>query len=198
MNRNLFSWMMVMVTALALLLTVSLAVAQEATPETTPAPETAAAAPAAESAAPAAAPASSGMITGLRHLHSAVRWLVVLLAVAALVKIGLVYFQGGAYDKLAQRLMIGFSGALTLQWLIGIVFFITYAGVVGFGVGHIWLHLIVMTVAMSLSHMSPRWKKADDRTRARASLMLIVAALVLVVIGVALLPQGWRMFPPSG
>jgi hypothetical protein len=195
MTRNMLNWMMVIVTALALLLTVSLAVAQEATPETTPAPETATAAPAAE-AAPAAAPANSGMVVGLRHLHSAVRWIVVLLALAALVKIGLVFFQGGAYDKLAQRLMIGFSVAFTVQWLLGIVFFIVYAGVVGFGaLGHVWGHLTVMTIGVALSHMSPRWKKADDRTRARASLMIIVAVLVLVVIGVALLPQGWRMFP---
>lgn len=191
MSRNQTHWMVVFITVLTLLLSLAVSVAQDATPEVTPE-----SAPAAETTAEAA-PASNGLITGLRHLHSLVRWIVVLVALAALVKIGLVFFQGGTYDELSRRLMIGFSGAITLQWVIGLVFLVVYGGVVGFGLRHFWEHLVVMTVAVGLSHMSPRWKKADDRTRARASLLIIVAVLVLVFVGVALLPQGWRLFPGS-
>lgn len=144
-----------------------------------------------------AASGSTTLITALRHTHSLVRWLVVLTTVVAIVRLAMGYFGGGAYDGLTRRIMVIFSGAVTLQWVIGLVFLIAYGSVIGFGQRHFWEHLVVMTLALGLSHMhnSKRWRSLADRLRYRNSLLLVLGVLLLVIIGVALLPQGWRIVP---
>ncbi|MBZ0278833.1 MAG: hypothetical protein K8I60_21990 [Anaerolineae bacterium] len=137
----------------------------------------------------------TGLVTGIRHLHSLLRWLAVLITVAAIAKLGMGIIQGGTFDALAKRLMIAFSAAITLQWVVGIIFLLTYGSLFGFGFPHIWEHAGTMTVAVGLSHMHNRWKNAPDSTRYRASLGIVVVVLILVIIGVALLPQGWRLIP---
>lgn len=144
----------------------------------------------------AAASGTPVLLTALRHTHSLVRWIVIVIAVAALVKLALGLTQGSAYDRLARGLMLGLAGSITLQWVIGLAFLIVLGGLTGFGLAHYWLHLVVMTVALGLAHSFNRWKKAEDATRYRTSLGVLVGVLVLVFIGVALLPQGWRLFPP--
>ncbi|MBL8156632.1 MAG: hypothetical protein JNM70_20815 [Anaerolineae bacterium] len=144
-----------------------------------------------------AASSSSTLITILRHTHSLVRWLVVLTTIVAIVKLAMGYFNGGAYDALTRRIMVIFSGVVTLQWVIGLIFLIAYGSVVGFGLRHFWEHLLVMTLALGLSHMhnSKRWRGLADRLRYRNSLLLVLGVLLLVIVGVALLPQGWRIAP---
>jgi hypothetical protein len=146
----------------------------------------------------AAAPDSainSGLITGLRHLHSALRWLVVIVTIAALVKLLVGLVQRVSYDALSHRLMIAFSGLTTVQWVVGLVFLLVYGGVVGFGVRYFWEHAAIMTVAVGLSHMHMRFRNAEAPIRYRNNLILVGVVLALVIVGVALLPQGWRLFP---
>jgi hypothetical protein len=139
----------------------------------------------------------TSLITALRHTHSLVRWFVVLVTVAALIKLVLGFLGSGVYDALTQRIMTAFSGLITLQWLIGLVFLIIYGSTVGFGQRHFWEHLVVMTLAVGLAHMhnSKRWRSLADRLRFRNNLLLVLGVLLLVIIGVALLPQGWRIAP---
>ncbi len=143
----------------------------------------------------AVAQTDSGLVVALRHTHSLVRWLVVIAAVAAIVKLALGLVQKSSFDNLTRRIMLAFSGLITLQWLIGLVFLVVYGSVVGFGLRHFWEHLVVMTIAVGLSHMHNRFKNADAPTRYRNTLLLVIGVLVLVFVGVALLPQGWRVFP---
>jgi len=140
---------------------------------------------------------SSGLLTALRHTHSLVRWLVVIVAIVALVKLALGLVQKASYDALTKRIMVIFSGVITLQWVIGLVFLVVIGGITGFGLRHYWEHLVVMTIAVGLSHMhnSKRWRDAADHIRFRNSLIIIVVVLMLVFIGVILLPQGWRIAP---
>jgi len=146
----------------------------------------------------AASSGTGGMVTGLLHTHALVRWIAVIVAVAALIKLGMGVVQGGPYDKPASLLMTVFARVLGVQWLIGIIFAIVlYVVPLGFAntPRHVWEHLAVMTVVVGLSEMRARWKNAPDATRYRNSLILVIVCLVLVFIGVALLPQGWRLFP---
>ncbi len=121
-------------------------------------------------------------------LHSGVRWLVVLITILALLKLILGLVQKSAYDRLTYRLMIAFSGLITVQWVLGLILFLALNS---FGVGYRWEHALTMTIAVAVSHMHMRWKKAPDAVRYRTSLLIVVAVLVLVYIGVARLPQGW-------
>ncbi len=61
----------------------------------------------------------------LFNLHSGVRWLVVLVTLIALVKLVLGLVQKQAYDTLTQRIMRAFSELTSIQWLLGIILFVT-------------------------------------------------------------------------
>jgi hypothetical protein len=124
----------------------------------------------------------------LFNLHSGVRWLVVLITLVALVKLILGLVQKQPYDTLTQRIMMAFSGIISLQWLIGIILFLVMNS---FSVGYRWEHAVTMTIAVAVSHMHRRWKDAPDAIRYRNSLIIVIVVLVLVFIGVARLPQGW-------
>ena len=124
-----------------------------------------------------------------------VRWIVVIITVVALIKLIMGLVQNSAYDALTARIMKFFSIGIDIQWLIGIILIIIYGTTISFGVRHIWEHAAVMTVAVILGHLPARWKNADDRTRYRNSLLIVIVVLALVFVGVALLPQGWRVLP---
>ena len=124
----------------------------------------------------------------LLGLHSGVRWLVVLITVVALIKLILGIVQKQSYDKLTQRILMAFSGLVTLQWLIGIILLIAMGA---FSSGQIWSHAGTMTIAVAVSHLHNRWKKAEDPVRYRMSLLVVIAVLVLVVVGVSLV-NGWQ------
>lgn len=124
----------------------------------------------------------------LLNLHSGVRWLVMLVTIIALIKLVLGLVQKQTFDTLAKRIMIAFSGLVTIQWAIGIILLIAL-GI--FNSGAIWGHAGVLTAAVAISHMHNRWKRSDDQTRYRMSLIVVIAVLVLVIVGVALV-NGWQ------
>ena len=124
----------------------------------------------------------------LLQLHSGVRWLVVLITIVALVKLVLGIVQKQSYDKLTQRIMLAFSILVSVQWLIGIILMIALSMFSG---GQIWSHAGTMTIAVAVSHLHNRWKKSEDSVRYRMSLLVVIAVLVLVIIGVALV-NGWQ------
>jgi hypothetical protein len=139
-----------------------------------------------------------GLIIGLWHLHAFLRWVAVIVAAAVIIKLGLGVARGGPFDALSARLMMAFGMVLRLQWVLGIIFaLVLYIIPIGLGntPTHVWLHLTVMTVVVGLSEMYRRWKNAPDSVQYRNSLFLVIACLVLIGVGVALLPQGWRLFP---
>lgn len=124
----------------------------------------------------------------LYNLHSGVRWLVVLATIIALIYLLLGVVQRRPYDQLARRIMIAFSGLITLQWVIGLILFIVLGG---FDVGYRWEHAVTMTLAVAASHMHNMFKNRPDTVRYRSTLILVLVTLALVYIGVARLPQGW-------
>jgi uncharacterized membrane protein YphA (DoxX/SURF4 family) len=49
---------------------------------------------------------------------------------------------------------------------------------------------LIMIAAVVVAHLSRRWSHADDATRFRNHLFLIVGSLLLVLIGISILPGG--------
>jgi len=112
----------------------------------------------------------------LLMLHSILRWIILLVAVVAIVKFALGWLRGGAFKGMDRGLM-------DLQVTLGIIYFLwngfAEEGFPAFRIEH----AITMIIAAVVAHLPARWKNADDKTRFRNNLFTIIAALVLVMIG---------------
>ena len=123
-------------------------------------------------------------------IHSILRWLIVIVGVVALVKLGLGWLRGQAFAKMDRGLLSGFSGLMDLQMLLGLIFLIG-DGIAGSGFPTLRIeHAVTMILAVAVTHLPARWKKADDKTRLRASFWAVLGARLLVYVGVATV-GGW-------
>lgn len=124
-------------------------------------------------------------------IHSHTRWLVILVALIAVVKFTVGWLRGGAFKGMDRGLAAGFSGLMDLQATLGLVFLI-WNGLAGTGFPMYRIeHAVIMVLAATAGHLPARWKNFPDALRYRNTLFSIVAALVLVYLGVARLPGGW-------
>ena len=106
--------------------------------------------------------------------HSGLRWLILLVAVIAIVKFALGWLKGGEFKGMDRGLMAGFSGLMDLQAVLGLIILI-WSGVVngaGFPIPRLE-HAFIMILAAVAAHFSARWKNADARTRFRGNLSLV-------------------------
>lgn len=119
--------------------------------------------------------------------HSFLRWLIIVVALVAIVKYLIGWLGKSQFGGMDHGLISGFSGLMDLQATLGILllFWVGFAGA-GFPPSRI-LHGVIMIVAAVVAHLSARWKNAEDVTRFRNTLFTIVAALVLVFIGISVL-----------
>ena len=124
----------------------------------------------------------------LLMLHSIVRWIIMLVAVIAIVKFALGWLEGGAFKSMDRGLMSGFSGLMDLQVTLGIIYLL-WNGFASEGFPAFRIeHGVTMIIAAAAAHLSVRWKNADDKTRFRNNLFAILGSLVLVLIGLSFLP----------
>ncbi len=127
----------------------------------------------------------------LLMIHSIVRWLIVLVAVVAIVKFALGWLQGGAFKGMDRGLSSGFSGLLDLQVTLGLILMV-WTGLTGAGFPMFRIeHATTMVIAAVVAHLPARWKNATDSIRFRNTLFCILGALLLVYVGVMRLPGGW-------
>lgn len=138
-------------------------------------------------------------MTLLLTLHSILRWGIVLVALALIIKFALGLIQKQPYDKTARGLVSAFGGLMDTQLLLGTAFFV-WSGLAiqgGFALRHRWEHLAVMLVAVIVAHLPAMWKQRDDQTRYRNGLVAILVSILLVVAGIFALP-GNRWLTISG
>ncbi|MCC7162315.1 MAG: hypothetical protein IT331_07465 [Anaerolineae bacterium] len=117
-------------------------------------------------------------------LHSLWRWVVVVVALVALVKFGWGWLRKKSPDTLDGRLRLGFVSVLDVQALLGVVLLVLYA------INNVPLrvaleHAVIMVVAVVLAHLTSRWGKRDDNTALRNNSLIVLAVIVLIVVGVA-------------
>ena len=122
--------------------------------------------------------------------HSGFRWLVLLLAVIAIVKFLAGWIRRSFFTGIDRGLMAGFSGLMDLQVTLGIILLV-WSGMAGAGFPPYRIaHGLIMILAAVLAHMSTRWRNAEDPVRFRSNLFLVVGSIVLVLLGIAVLPGG--------
>ena len=126
----------------------------------------------------------------LLMLHSGLRWIILLVAVIALIKFLVGWLRRSQFAGMDRGLMAGFSGLMDLQATLGIILLL-WGGFAGMGFPRYRLeHGLIMVLAAVVAHLSARWKNAEDTVRFRNYLFLILASLALVVIGILVLPGG--------
>lgn len=124
--------------------------------------------------------------------HSIIRWIIMVVAVLAIVKFAIGWAGNSLFKAMDRGLASGFSGLMDLQVLLGLIYFIWNGiAVTGFPFYRI-LHMIIMLGAVAVAHLPARFKTLTDKLRFQYSVLAIIASLVLVVIGVSILPNGWR------
>lgn len=127
----------------------------------------------------------------LLMIHSSVRWLIVLVAFAAIIKFAIGAFGGGAFKSMDRGLSAGFSGLMDLQVLLGLSYFLWNSFATSLWPAYRFEHLAVMLAAAAVAHLPARWKNAPDKLRFRNALLAVLFALFFVYVGVSLLPRGW-------
>lgn len=121
-------------------------------------------------------------------IHSILRWVILLVAVIAIVVFLVSWLRRSQLQGVDRGLMSGFSGLMDLQATLGIVLLV-WSGLAGVGFPRYRLeHGLIMVLAAVVAHLSARWKNADAPLRYRNYFLIILASLVLVLIGIAVLP----------
>ncbi len=120
-------------------------------------------------------------------LHSIVRWLVVIVAVIAVVRYALVMAGKAQPSGMDRGLMSGYTGLLDLNVLLGLILIIG----LGFTTQRIE-HAVTNIIAVVVAHFfSQRGKKIEDaKLKARTNLLGVVISILIIVVGVALI-GGW-------
>lgn len=129
--------------------------------------------------------------TLLLTIHSWVRWVVLLVAVIALVKHIAGYLNDAPYDNASRGLMSTYAGLMDLNVLLGViqllVFWGPYSAVSGgFPLPQIE-HLGTMIIATGVAHMTRSWRGLEGRPRYRNTLLALVVSLILIFVGISML-----------
>jgi hypothetical protein len=129
-------------------------------------------------------------MTVLLTIHSVVRWLATLVAIALVVRLVLGLVKKQPFDKTATALTGAFGGLMDTQMLLGILFFVLDGlGKTGFP-PYRWEHAVTMFLAVIFAHLPAMWKKQTDAIRTRNTLIAVGISLLLVFIGIGPL-GGW-------
>ena len=124
----------------------------------------------------------------LLMVHSILRWVILLVAVIAIAVFLVSWLRRSQLQGVDRGLMSGFSGLMDLQAMLGIILLV-WSGLAGAGFPRYRLeHALIMVLAAVVAHLSARWKNADAPLRYRNYFLIILASLLLVLIGIAVLP----------
>lgn len=132
----------------------------------------------------------------LFNIHSDWRWLIVLLGVAAVIRLAIGLFGRQEYDRSARILTTLFAISIDIQVLIGLVYMIWQGIENDAWPRERFEHAAVMIVAAIVAHLPARWRDAPELTRYRNDLLAVLAAVVIIFVGVILLAGGVDRWEP--
>ena len=121
-------------------------------------------------------------------VHGLVRWLVVIVAVVAVVRYALVMAGKAQPSGMDRGLISGYTGLLDLNVLLGVIIIIGLGEWEMAQIEHMTTNIIGVVVAHIFAQ---RAKKIEDpKIKARTNLLGVVISLLIIVVGVALV-GGW-------
>jgi hypothetical protein len=116
-------------------------------------------------------------------LHVTMTWIAGIIAGLTLILLLVGSLRRQTYGALMSGMMLAFSGAATLQWLVGLGLVLSTTPTAPPN----WGHILPMTAAALVSHLYHRWNTAEDVVRYRTSLFVLVIVLALVAAGITFL-----------
>ncbi len=124
-------------------------------------------------------------------MHGGIRWLIVVMLVATLVKFAYGMLRGQAFGAVDARLLRIDNILLGIQFLLGIVV-IFWRSSLGSMPSDRWTHMLIMILAVGLGGLtSVRARKANgDKAKYLTGLIGIGIVSILIFIGVSIV-GGW-------
>ncbi len=126
-------------------------------------------------------------------LHSLVRWVIVLVAVVALVRYALVLAGRAQPGGMDRGLMSGYTGLLDLNVLLGLIVIVS-ASISAGQLAVVWIeHAVTNIIGVAVAHIFARRvkKQTDEKVAERERLIGVVVSMLIIVVGVALV-NGWQ------
>ena len=128
----------------------------------------------------------------LLKIHGDVRWVIVLVALIAVIRLVWGLLREKSYDRLTQMSMMAFSTVIDIQVLLGLIYFIWNGAKDGYWPTYRFEHAITMAIAVMIAHLPMRWRTAAAPIRFRNDLAAVLVTMLVIVIGVARLPGSDR------
>lgn len=121
-------------------------------------------------------------------LHSIWRWVVLLVAIGAIVLAVMSATGSRPWDATADRLSLFYTIALDIQFLIGAVVWVVEQRWNGASAFLSWIHPIAMLAAVGIAHAGrTRSDRArDDRTKGTQAALFFGISLVVILIAIPL------------
>jgi hypothetical protein len=122
-------------------------------------------------------------------LHSLVRWVVIIVGIAALARYAYGWLKAGTpFGDLDKRLAVGYAGVLSVQFVLGMLNLILLLLIGGFTPGKDIEHTVYGLIITALAHIGARrWHDAPDQTRFRNLFFIVLVTIVLALFSV------WRL-----
>jgi len=123
-------------------------------------------------------------------MHAYLRFVILALGILgvlrSLVSLGTATAAFARVDEVLSR---GYSGALDLQTLIGVVLVLGLLGSPESVPAGKWLHPILMLPAVFVSHRGRRYRDRPDRDRHKAHLAVYTGSLALIAAGLVVIGE---------
>lgn len=136
------------------------------------------------------------MLEVILNFHSIFRWVVLLIAIAAIVLAALSATGSRPWDVLTDRLSLAFTIVMDIQFLIGIVLWVAEQR---WSINDPWLtwaHPLLMFAAVALAHVGRELadKAVGDRARGTTAALFFGASLLVILIAIPL--RAWPFETP--
>lgn len=121
-------------------------------------------------------------------IHSLVRWVVIILAVFALVKFAAGWLGKGKVTDFDKQIATWYAWGVTAQFALGILNLLAVVGLGTFAPGKHMEHAVYGLVITALAHMLPMRKDSrPDESRFRTSVIMVAVSLLVALLSV------WRL-----
>lgn len=139
------------------------------------------------------------MVETVAELHSGIRWILVVLGLILLVRLGQGVMSRGKlkYGRLERLGMMVLHWLFRIQWVVGLIFLlfqVFQSGLPISEIGYRWEHLIVMTIGLGVFELQrAKFPGIKDGQKYRHGLVALLVVSILVFVGVLRIPAGWSL-----